>query len=232
MTTTSNVNNSNSTGNNTGSGSLGSASSAQSLQDQFLTLLVAQLNNQDPLNPMDNYQLTSQLAQISTVQGVQDLKNVLQTISSQVDLGQSMDAVSMIGKQVLFPGDSLKLDTDATGTRVLTPIGIDVQSDAHDVSIKILDSTGRVVRSMDLGGQDAGVIMPSWDGKDDTGNAVPDGKYTFTVKATDASGNAVTAEALTYGQVGGVSYGTQGVRLDVGLAGQVSLLDVRKVLGT
>ncbi|CAM3539183.1 Basal-body rod modification protein FlgD [Bordetella sputigena] len=232
MTTTSNVNNSSSTGNNTGSGSLGSASSAQSLQDQFLTLLVAQLNNQDPLNPMDNYQLTSQLAQISTVQGVQDLKTVLQTISSQVDLGQSMDAVSMIGKQVLFPGDSLKIDTDSTGTRVLTPIGIDVQNDAHDVSIKILDSTGRVVRSMDLGGQDAGVIMPQWDGKDDTGNAVPDGKYTFTVKATDASGNAVTAEALTYGQVGGVSYGTQGVRLDVGLAGQVSLLDVRKVLGT
>lgn len=232
MTTTSNVNNTSNTSNNSGSGSLGSASSAQSLQDQFLTLLVAQLNNQDPLNPMDNYQLTSQLAQISTVQGVQDLKTVLQTISSQVDLGQSMDAVSMIGKQVLFPGDSLKLDTDATGARVLTPIGIDVQNDAHDVSIKILDSTGRVVRSMDLGAQDAGVIMPQWDGKDDTGNAVPDGKYTFTVKATDASGNAVTAEALTYGQVGGVSYGTQGVRLDVGLAGQVSLLDVRKVLGT
>ncbi|ANN71874.1 flagellar hook capping FlgD N-terminal domain-containing protein [Bordetella bronchialis] len=232
MTTTSTVNNNSTTNNATGSGSSNAAGSAQSLQDQFLTLLVAQMNNQDPLNPMDNYQLTSQLAQISTVQGVQDLKTVLQTISSQVDLGQSMDAVSMIGKQVLFPGDSMKIDTDASGNRVLTPIGIDVQSDAHNVSMKILDNTGRVVRTMNLGAQDAGIITPTWDGKDDSGNVMPDGKYTFTVAATDQNGNAVTAEALTYGQVGGVSYGTQGVRLDLGLAGQVSMLDVRKVLAS
>jgi flagellar basal-body rod modification protein FlgD len=233
MTTTSNVNNTPNTGAAAGSASSGSASSAQSLQDQFLTLLVAQMNNQDPLNPMDNYQLTSQLAQISTVQGIQDLKTSLQTISSQVDLGQSMDAVSMIGKQVLFPGNSLKVDTDAsTGTRIMTPIGVDVQTDAHDVSLKISDSTGRVVRTMDLGAQQAGIVTPTWDGKDDSGNTMPDGKYTFTVAATDDNGSAVTADALTYGQVGGVSYSTQGVRLDLGLAGQVSMLDVRKVLGT
>ncbi|OZI60305.1 FlgD immunoglobulin-like domain containing protein [Bordetella genomosp. 11] len=231
MTTTSTVNNNTGTGAATNSSA--SASSAQSLQDQFLTLLVAQMNNQDPLNPMDNYQLTSQLAQISTVQGIQDLKSVLQTVSSQVDLGQSMDAVSMIGKQVLFPGNSLKMDTDAgSGTRITTPIGVDVQADAHNVTLKISDSTGRVVRTMDLGAQQAGIVTPTWDGKDDSGNSLPDGKYTFTVAATDDSGNAVTADALTYGQVGGVSYTTQGVRLDLGLAGQVSMLDVRKVLGT
>jgi flagellar basal-body rod modification protein FlgD len=231
MTTTSTVNNNTATRSSSSSSS-GSASSAQSLQDQFLTLLVAQMNNQDPLNPMDNYQLTSQLAQISTVQGVQDLKNVVQTISSQVDLGQSMDAVSMIGKQVLFPGDKLKMDTDASGARVLTPIGVDVQQDAHDVVLKISDSAGRVVRTMDLGAQDAGIITPTWDGNDDSGNPLPDGSYTIAVQATDANGAAVTADALTYGQVGGVSYSTQGVRLDLGLAGQVSMLDVRKVLGT
>lgn len=231
MTTTSTVNNNTGTGNTPGSSSSGGASSAQSLQDQFLTLLVAQMNNQDPLNPMDNYQLTSQLAQISTVQGVQDLKTIMQTISSQVDLGQSMDAVSMIGKQVLFPGNALKLDTDATGARVMTPIGVDVQADAHDVVLKISDASGRVVRTMDLGAQDTGIVTPTWDGKDDSGNTMPDGKYTFAVTAKDQNGNAVTADALTYGQVGGVSYSTQGVRLDLGLAGQVSMLDVRKVLG-
>jgi flagellar basal-body rod modification protein FlgD len=234
MTTTNNVNNNTvpGAGGATDSSSPGSASSAQSLQDQFLTLLVAQMNNQDPLNPMDNYQLTSQLAQISTVQGVQDLKSVMQTISSQVDLGQSMDAVSMIGKQVLFPGNAMKVDTDATGARVMTPIGIDVQQDAHDVVMKISDSTGRVVRTVDLGAQSAGILTPTWDGKDDSGNVMPDGSYTLGVSATDENGNAVTADALTYGQVGGVSYSTQGVRLDLGLAGQVSMLDVRKVLGT
>jgi flagellar basal-body rod modification protein FlgD len=233
MTTTSNVNNNNTTFGASGnsSGTPG-ASSAQSLQDQFLKLLVAQMNNQDPLNPMDNYQLTSQLAQISTVQGVQDLKNVLQTISGQVDVSQSMDAVSMIGKHVLIPGSTLKMDTDATGTRITTPIGIDLQGDANKVVVKISDSTGRVVRTMDLGAQDAGILTPSWDGKDDTGNAMPDGSYTIAVAATDASNNAVTAEALTYGKVDGVAYSTQGVRLDLGLAGQVSILDVRKVLGS
>ncbi|ARP86949.1 flagellar hook capping FlgD N-terminal domain-containing protein [Bordetella genomosp. 9] len=231
MTTTSNVNNTTTTG-GASSSSSSSASSAQSLQDQFLTLLVAQMNNQDPLNPMDNYQLTSQLAQISTVQGVQDLKTVVQAISGQVDLSQSMNAVSMIGKQVLIPGNSLKVDTDASGAKVMTPIGIDVQADAGDVVLKISDNTGRVVRTIDLGAQDAGIITPAWDGKDDSGNVMPDGAYTISVNATNADGSAVTAEALTYGQVGGISYTTQGVRLDLGLAGQVSMLDVRKVLGS
>jgi flagellar basal-body rod modification protein FlgD len=233
MTTTNNVNNPSAAFGASGSGSsdASGASSAQSLQDQFLTLLVAQLNNQDPLNPMDNYQLTSQLAQISTVQGVQELKDVVQTISGQVDLSQSMDAVSMIGKQVLIPGSSLKMDTDSTGTRITTPIGIDMQADANDVVMKISDSSGRVVRTMDLGAQQTGILTPTWDGKDDSGNAMPDGSYTIAVAATDANGNAVTAEALTYGKVNGVAYSTQGVRLDLGLAGQVSMLDVRKVLG-
>jgi flagellar basal-body rod modification protein FlgD len=230
MITTNNVNNTGAPADN--SANSPGASSAQSLQDQFLTLLVAQMNNQDPLNPMDNYQLTSQLAQISTVQGVQDLKDVLKTISGQVDLSQSMDAVSMIGKQVLIPGSTLKMDTDATGTRITTPVGIDVQGDASKVVLKISDSSGRVVRTMDLGAQDAGILTPAWDGKDDTGNAMPDGSYTIAVAATDANGNAVTAEALTYGKVDGVAYSTQGVRLDLGLAGQVSILDVRKVLGS
>jgi flagellar basal-body rod modification protein FlgD len=124
------------------------------------------------------------------------------------------------------------MDTDASGARVLTPIGVDVQQDAHDVVLKISDSAGRVVRTMDLGAQDAGIITPTWDGNDDSGNPLPDGSYTIAVQATDANGAAVTADALTYGQVGGVSYSTQGVRLDLGLAGQVSMLDVRKVLGT
>lgn len=233
MTTTNNVNNPSAAFGASGSDSSDApgASSAQSLQDQFLTLLVAQLNNQDPLNPMDNYQLTSQLAQISTVQGVQELKDVVQTISGQVDLSQSMDAVSMIGKQVLIPGSTLKMDTDSTGTRITTPIGIDMQADANDVVMKISDSSGRVVRTMDLGAQQTGILTPTWDGKDDSGNAMPDGSYTIAVAATDANGNAVTAEALTYGKVNGVAYSTQGVRLDLGLAGQVSMLDVRKVLG-
>jgi flagellar basal-body rod modification protein FlgD len=207
------------------------AASAQSLQDQFLNLLVTQLNNQDPLNPMDNSQMTSQLAQISTVQGITDLKSIVSSISGQIDVSQSMAAVSMIGKKVLVPGDALKMDTDATGARVMTPIGIDLQADAGDVKMTISESTGRVVRSMDLGKQSTGILTPSWDGKDDSGNAMPDGSYKIAVTAVDGNGATVTADALTYGQVQNVAYTTNGVRLDLGLAGQFSMLDIRQVIG-
>ncbi|MFC4274284.1 flagellar hook capping FlgD N-terminal domain-containing protein [Achromobacter aloeverae] len=230
MTTTTSTT-STSSANSVGSSASSTASSAADIQNQFLTLLVTQLNNQDPLNPMDNSQLTSQLAQISTVQGITDLKTLVSTISGQVDVSQSMSAVSMIGKKVLVPGTALKIDTDATGGRVTTPIGIDLQADAADVKMTISDSTGRVVRTMDLGAQKTGILSPTWDGKDDSGNSMADGQYTIAVTATDSNGAAVTADALSSGTVQNVAYTTSGVRLDLGLLGQFSVLDIREVLG-
>lgn len=208
-------------------------SSASSLQNQFLTLLVAQLNNQDPLNPMDNSEMTSQLAQISTVQGITNLSSVVQSIGGQIDVSQSMDAVSMIGKQVLIPGDAVKLDIDASGAPVVTPIGVDLQADAQDVTVTINDSTGKAIRTIDMGPQSTGILAPVWDGKDDSGNVMPaSDKYTIKVVASDTNGNAVTADALTFGQVQSISFATTGVQLDLGTAGEVSMLDIRKVLGT
>ncbi|MBO9357344.1 flagellar basal body rod modification protein [Bordetella petrii] len=211
-----------------------SAGSAGSLQDRFLTLLVTQLKNQDPLNPMENAELTSQLAQISTVEGITNLKNTLLAISGQIDVSQSMNAVAMIGKGVLIPGDKISLGTDASdpSKRVATPFGIDLQGDAAKVTVKILDASGAVVRSIELGAQDTGVLTLDWDGTNDGGQALVDGKYSVNVSAADADGNKVRAEALSYGEVNSVSYSTDGLRLDLGLAGQISMLDVRKVLGT
>ncbi|ALM83195.1 flagellar hook capping FlgD N-terminal domain-containing protein [Bordetella sp. N] len=219
-----------STANSVGT-SASTASSAADIQNQFLTLLVTQLNNQDPLNPMDNSQLTSQLAQISTVQGITDLKTLVSTISGQVDVSQSLSAVSMIGKKVMVPGTAEKLDTDSTGARVTTPIGVDLQADAASVKIAISDSSGRVVRTIDMGQQSTGILTPTWDGKDDSGNAMADGSYTIAVTATDSTGATVTAEALSSGTVQNVAYTTDGVRLDLGLLGQFSVLDIRQVLG-
>src|SRR5690606_19198695 len=211
-----------------------SASSAQGLQDRFLTLLVTQLKNQDPLNPMENAELTSQLAQISTVEGINNLKNTLLAISGQIDVSQSMNAVAMIGKGVLIPGNKISLGTDVSdpSKRVATPFGVDVQGDAAKVTVKIVDASGAVVRTIELGEQDAGVLTLDWDGTNDGGQPLVDGKYTVNVVATDADGKKVKAEALTYGQVKSVAYSTEGLRLDLGLAGQISVLDVRKVLGT
>ncbi|WP_447919393.1 flagellar hook capping FlgD N-terminal domain-containing protein [Achromobacter aegrifaciens] len=209
------------------------SSTAQGLQDQFLKLLVTQLQNQDPLNPMQNAELTSQLAQISTVEGITNLKNTMLAISGQIDVSQSMDAVAMIGKGVLIPGSKIKSGVDAVdpAARVVTPYGIDLQGDAQKVQVRISDANGAVVRTIDTVDQKNGVYTLSWDGKNDSGVVLEPGAYTVSVLATDADGKKVNAEVLSYGQVKSVAYSTNGLRLDLGLDGQTSMLDVRKVIG-
>ena len=211
---------------------------SQGMKDQFLNLLVTQLRNQDPLNPMDNAQLTSQLAQISTVEGIEKLNATvagsLDSISGQIDFSQSVAAVNMIGKEVLVPGDKISLGTNPSDpeARGATPFGIDLASAATSVNVKILDANGNVVRTLNLQNQDVGVLTMQWDGLNEDGIAVPDGAYTVAVAATDVQGNNMTnVEALTYGRVSSVAYSAQGLRLDLGLAGQVGMLDVRKVFG-
>jgi len=209
-----------------------SRSQADDTQQRFLTMLVTQLRNQDPLNPMDNAEVTSQLAQLSTVSGINQLNNTLLALSGQMDLSQSLQAASLIGRGVLIPGGAVKLGTaaDGTGEREITPFGVDLMARAETVEVSILDAGGRVVRRIDLGAQDTGVLSVQWDGKDDAGNPVPDGKYSIEAAARDADGGRVSAETLTYGKVGSVAYTADGLRLDLGLAGQISLLDIRKVI--
>lgn len=209
------------------------SNAAKSIQDQFLTLLVTQLKNQDPLDPMQNAELTSQLAQISTVEGITNLNNTLLSISGQIDVSQSMDAVSLIGKAVLVPGNKISLGTDADDPtrRTATPLGYDVPSDAAKLTIKILDAAGNVVRTVEQTDVATGVYTYAWDGNNDSGGAVKDGAYTFQVTAFDADNKAVAAEALSYGVVKSVDYSNNGLRLDLGLnGGKVSMLDIRKVL--
>jgi flagellar basal-body rod modification protein FlgD len=210
-----------------------SSSTAQGLQDQFLKLLVTQLQNQDPLNPMQNAELTSQLAQISTVEGITNLKNTMLAISGQIDVSQSMNAVAMIGKGVLIPGSKIKSGVDAANpeARVVTPYGLDLHGDAQKVQIRISDANGAVVRTIETTDQKPGVYTLSWDGKNDNGIVLEPGAYTVSVLATDADGKKVNAEVLSYGQVKSVAYSTEGLRLDLGLEGQTSMLDVRKVIG-
>ncbi|NYT61972.1 flagellar hook assembly protein FlgD [Alcaligenaceae bacterium] len=198
-------------------------------QDRFLTLLVTQLKNQDPLNPMDNAQVTSQIAQMSTVQGITQLNNTLLALAGQMDVSQSMQAASLIGKEVLVPGTKISAGT-AEGVTHTTPFGVDVISDAAKVDVSILDSTGKLVRKIELGKQDVGVISVDWDGKDDNGTAVNDGAYTISVAASNAEGQPVSADALTHGKVGSVAYTSNGLVLDLGLSGKYSLLDLRKIM--
>ncbi len=202
-------------------------------QDQFLTLLVTQLRNQDPLNPMDNAEVTSQIAQLSTVNGITQLNNTLLALSGQMDLSQSMQAANLIGKDVLVPGSKVSLGSstqDGVTTKVATAFGVDVISPAAKVVVTITDGGGKAVRQIQLDPQPAGVLNLQWDGKDDSGLPLADGAYVVQVAAMDADGNPVPAEALTSGRVSSVSYASSGLQLDLGLAGTHSLFDIRKIM--
>ena len=191
-------------------------------QDRFLKLLVTQMKNQDPLNPLDNAQVTTQLAQISTVGGIDKLNNTLQSLSSSMLASQSMQSASVIGRQVYATGSYLNLaNGKATG-------GLDLKGDADRVFVSISDSAGALVRTLQLGPAKAGMSGFEWDGKTDTGGVAQPGNYVFQITA--ARGNtSIPAEPLTMGKVGGVSLG-DGMKLNLEGGGAIGMADVKRIL--
>ena len=201
-------------------------------QDRFLTLLVTQLQNQDPLNPMDNAEVTSQIAQLSMVNGIQGLNNTLLALSGQMDMSQSLQAAGLIGKDILYPGEKISLGSDPdSGVKSATPFGVDLMSGAAKTKVTILDATGKAVREYEFDeARDAGIYPMSWDGLDSSGAPVPDGAYTVQVAASDANGKAVSAEALTSGHINSIAYTSEGLKLNLAMGQKISLLDIRQVM--
>ena len=208
----------------TGAAAAGAAGAVPADEDKFLTLLVTQLKNQDPLNPLDNAQLTSQLAQMSTVTGVNQLNTTLQSLTSSYQASESVQAAGMIGHNVLTAGSTMVL---SNGSAVL---GVDLASAADSVKITIKNDGGVAVHTMDIGAQAAGTVPLQWDGKDDDGNQLANGNYSFSVLATQGGVAQTTATALTLGTVGSVSTNAQGVKLNVTGVGAISLSDVKQIL--
>lgn len=211
--------------------------SSKELQDNFLTLLIAQMKNQDPTNPMDNSQLTSQLAQINTLAGIERLNTTLGMVSGQIDDSLSVNASNMIGKGVMVPGNKILVatseleGTDNETETITTPFGFELMRDADSVIITILDENGNVVREVDLGSISAGVSSFTWDGQLNDGTTAPDGSYTFSVNAS-YDGQKVSSTSLGYSVVYGVinSKVNNKVLLDLGILGSISIDEVRQIL--
>lgn len=202
-----------------------SGTSASDLQSTFLQLLVAQLQNQDPTDPMDSSQMTSQLAQINTVSGIAQLNTSLSSLSTQLSAGQNAQAALLIGSTVLAAGSSA-----AVSSGTAPQLGVQLTSAASDVKLTITNSAGQVVNTLDLGAQSAGTVPVTWNGKDSSGNTVADGTYTITAAAT-VNGTSTSAQALVASQVQGViqqSDGTAGLSLANGKT--VSLSSVAGIL--
>jgi flagellar basal-body rod modification protein FlgD len=213
-----------STSSTSAAAALAAAPSAAAIQNQFMTLLVTQMQNQDPLNPMDNSQVTSQMAQLSTVSGISQLNSTVQALSASMATSQSLQATSMIGTTVLVPGSQLNLaNGQANGAVELT-------QPADSVAVTIADAKGNVVRTLQLGTQSAaGNVNFQWDGKNNAGATVADGSYTFS--ATAMSGTVqINPTTLSYGVVNNVGLTSSGTTLGVGTLGNVALGSVRQIL--
>jgi flagellar basal-body rod modification protein FlgD len=174
-------------------------------KDDFLKLLTVQLQNQDPMSPMENTELVAQLAQFSSLE---QLENMAGSLRDNLDLNllltqmlNNTAAAGLIGKQIVASGNQVALT--AEGSADLT---FDLAEDAAAVKVSIMDETGTVVRTIEAEGLEAGRSVLNWDGTDEAGHKVAGGKYTFKVEASDSDGQAVAATTLVLGEVAGVRY--------------------------
>ncbi len=182
----------------TSSASASNPNSAQSLQNTFLQLFVTQLQNQDPTNPMDSSDMTSQLAEINTVSGISQLNTTLSSLASQITAQQQAQSASLIGATVLTPGSSASVANGA-----MAPFGVTLSGAATNVQIAVTNSAGQVVNTIDLGSQAAGTVPLAWTPVDASGKKLPDGTYTLSATATIA-GAPASPSMLTGATVEGV----------------------------
>jgi flagellar basal-body rod modification protein FlgD len=208
--------------------------SVQADTDKFMTLLVTQLKNQDPLNPLDNAQITSQLAQLSTVTGVNKLNSTLESLKTSYQSSEAMQATNLIGHGVLVEGNKLGL-TD--GKAIL---GVELASAADKVQVVITsNATGKEVATIDLGAQEPGVVPIAWDGVPDPNNLGADGKpvtlangtYSYKVVAMRGGEPLTDAKALAFDSVASVTTGGKdGIKLNLPVAGAVTMAAIKQVL--
>ncbi|AHY12849.1 MULTISPECIES: flagellar hook assembly protein FlgD [Citrobacter] len=214
----------------TGNSSL-TGSNAADLQSSFLTLLVAQLKNQDPTNPLQNNELTTQLAQISTVSGIEKLNTTLGSISGQIDNSQSLQASTLIGHGVMIPGTTILTGkgTEEGAKTTTTPFGVELQQPADKVTATITDKDGKVIRTIDIGGLKAGVHTFTWDGTMTDGTDAPSGSYNVSIAASNG-GTQLVAQPLQFALVQGVIRSNGGNTLDLGTYGTTTLDEVRQII--
>jgi flagellar basal-body rod modification protein FlgD len=198
-------------------------SKTEDSQTRFLTLLTAQLKNQDPMDPMDNAQVTSQLAQISTVDGIERLNIMLGKIMEGQQSSEALQAAELVGRGVLVPGKGLLLtDQGAVG-------GFALDTPADKVTLSIRDANGLDIAEIDLGAFDTGTHNFQWDGTSMDGSRAADGKYAVTISAATA-GEPVNAEMLEFGAVTSVVRGPKSIDLQLGDMGIFKMSDIRQIL--
>lgn len=183
----------------------GTTGSSEIDQDQFLSLLVAQMNYQDPLSPLDSQQFASQLAQFTSLEQLTQMNdNLEQSLQAQILLNQSINntmSAQLMGFEVNASNDIVQLE-DGEATSIM----YELPGSASEVTLTIKDGDGNTVKTLDLGMKTAGEYSYQWDGTNDIGANVPEGDYYFSVEAKTPEGNNLTVNQYIVGVITGVTF--------------------------
>jgi len=177
-------------------------------KDDFLTLLVAQLQHQDPLNPSESTEFTAQLAQFSSLEQLQNVNANLTGFEVYQATLNNIQASGFIGKTVTAAGSLIGVNQG-----VADPIRFDLAGDAASVYIQVYDQYGSFVTGISAGALPVGEQQVTWDGRNSNGGTVDDGPYSFNVMAADEDGSMVSATSYTTGVVTGIDYKTGATNL-------------------
>jgi flagellar basal-body rod modification protein FlgD len=214
------------TGTGTGTGAAGSTGATGSSSGtaatngttlggtDFLTLMLAQLKNQDPTSPVDSNTFLSQLAELSEVQGITSLNTSFSALSGSLSSSQALQASSLLGHQALVSSSTASLAANGSVSGAVS-----VPQTTADVVLNVSDSSGVLVRQIDLGAQSGGLASFSWDGKAGNGSQAPAGTYTLSAQYAGATSGGTAATTLVNGTVESVSMGAGSTGLTVNVAG-------------
>ena len=193
--------------------------------EDFLELMVTELTHQDPFKPMENSELATQISQFATVSGIDELNSSFSNLSDDLLSGQTLQAASLVGHEVLAPISTGYLKTGGTVEGV-----VGLYSAATDVTVQIYNSSGSLVREIALGTQDKGEVAFTWDGLDDTGEFAGEGVYTIAATSTQ-DGESVVPYTLIQATVSSVTLGSSGTDMALNLEGlgPISFSDVAEI---
>jgi flagellar basal-body rod modification protein FlgD len=207
-----------------GASDTSSATSTQAMTNDFMTMLIAQMKYQDPTKPVDSAQMTSQLAQISTVDGINQLNTTMSSLVSSLQASQEFQAASMVGHSVLTPGNSIALSGAGPAK-----FGVQLDKAVDTLNISLTNAAGEAVGTMRLGSQAAGNVPLTWSGTDANGNALPNGRYSFQVQAL-SNGKPVAASPLQYSTVQSISASNGGVTLNLDDKSSIGATSVLQII--
>lgn len=192
-------------------------------QDAFLRLMTEQLKYQDPLSPLDNAEFVSQMAQFSSVKGLQELQTSFNTLANNMTANQGLQAAALIGHNALIPADHGTYDGDSAVEGAVFADG------PGWVVVEVKDAEGNLVRRVSVEATTQGDTSFSWDGTDQSGAPLPAGEYSFAASFIDSSGQMQEAVPMLSGRIDSVVLSSQGLVLNLAGLGPVPLSAVRRI---